>query len=162
VIAQSNLAFVFAGQGDWVEAEKHYTEAVRIQPGNQTERLNLAIARAKLGQTDAALREISHVQSASNHSILAKIFLEQGKLNEAAAQYSAAVRLDPADASARESLGLALAQQGKTAEASAQFAALVQLRPDAQAHYYLALSLLTEAKAKLAAQHYRETIRLKH
>jgi Flp pilus assembly protein TadD len=38
---------------------------------------------------------------------------------------------------------------------------LVRLRPDAQAHYYLALSLVVEGKAELAAEHYRETIRLK-
>ena len=163
-VAHNNLGTALADEGDWVEAGKHFAEALRLRPGLQMARVNCALALAHQDRTDEAVREIADVTQAvgaAGHRALGDVFREQGNAAEASQQYAAAVRLDPKDALARENLGLMLARQGKAAEASAQFAELARIRPDAQSQYYLALSLAVERKAKLAEEHYREAIRLK-
>jgi len=163
-VIHNNLGVILADAGDWPEAERHFNEALRLDPAYARARINLATGLARQDKAADAvrqLRDMEPVWQAEGHRQLAKIFLEQTKADEAIAQFAAALKLEPGDAASRESLGLALAQQGKAGEASAQFAELVRLRPDAQAHYYLALSLVVAGKAELAAEHYREAIRLK-
>ena len=163
-VIHNNLGTILVDEGNWPEAERQFSEALRLDPTYARARINLATGLARQDKAaDAArqLRDMEPVWEAEGHRQLAKIFLEQMKVNEAIEEYSAAATLEPDDVATRESLGLTLAHAGKAGEASAQFAELVRLRPDAQAHYYLALSLVVEGKAELAAEHYRETIRLK-
>ena len=53
----------------------------------------------------------------------------QGKIEEAIEQFTAALRLNPADAELHYHLGLALARQGKRPEAAAQFGEALRLNP---------------------------------
>jgi Flp pilus assembly protein TadD len=163
-MAHSNLGTVSYLEGDWAEAEKRFRAALDLEPADNLSRVNLALTLANQAKTDQAVQAASELRGSLGleaHRRLGAIFLEQMKEPEAIQQYLAAVRLDPADAAVREKLGTTLAHQGRTAEASEQFAALVRLRPDAQAHYLLALSLVILGRAEEAAPHYREAIRLK-
>ncbi|HVM48517.1 MAG TPA: tetratricopeptide repeat protein [Candidatus Acidoferrum sp.] len=163
-VAHNNLGTALADGGDWAEAGKQFAEALRLRPGLQMARINCALALAHQGRTQEASREIANVTQAvgaAGHRVLGDVFRDEGKVAEAIQQYEAAVRLEPTDSQARESLGLLLARQGKPAEAGAQFAELVRIKPDAQTQYYLALSLAMQGKAGQAAEHYREAIRLK-
>jgi Flp pilus assembly protein TadD len=163
-MAHSNLGTVSYLEGDWAEAERHFRAALDLEPADNLSRVNLALTLANQAKTDQAVQTASELRGSLGleaHRRLGAIFLEQMKEPEAIQQYLAAVRLDPADAAVREKLGTTLAHQGRTAEASEQFAALVRLRPDAQAHYCLALSLVILGRAEEAALHYRQAIRLK-
>ena len=163
-VIHGNLGVILAEEGNFAEAERHYAEALRLNPGYVRARLGLVMVLAregKMAEAIGAVRNMAPDWEAEARRQLGESFLEQMKVSEAIEQYSAAARLDPTNAPIRERLGLTLAQAGKTAEATEQFAALVRLRPDAQAHYYLALSLVASGQAGQAAEHYREALRLK-
>lgn len=163
-VIHGNLGVILVEQGHFVEAERHFAEALRLQPDYDRARLGLMITLARQGKMDAANRAIRDMKpgwEAEARRQLGEGYLEERKVSEAIEQFSAAVKLDPTNAPIRERLGLILAQDGKTAEASEQFAALVRLRPDAQARYYLALSLVTTGKPEQAAEQYRQALQLK-
>jgi Flp pilus assembly protein TadD len=69
------LGIVAARQGEFSAAERHFREAVRLDPGNAKVRLNLAIA----------LRD-------------------QGKIEDAAKQFSEVLRIDPDNEKAKHEL----------------------------------------------------------
>jgi tetratricopeptide (TPR) repeat protein len=163
-VIHGNLGVILAEEGNFAEAERHYAEALRLNPGYVRARLGLVMALAregKMAEATGAVRDMAPAWEAEARRQLGESFLDQMKVSEALEQYSAAARLDPTNAPIRERFGLTLAQAGKTAEASEQFAALVRLRPDAQAQYYLALSLAATGQPAPAAEHYREALRLK-
>jgi protein O-mannosyl-transferase len=163
-VIHGNLGVILTEEGNFAEAARHYAEALRLNPGYVRARLGLVMLLAregKMAEATAAVRDMAPAWEAEARRQLGESFLEQMKVSDALEQYSAAARLDPTNAPIRERFGLTLAQAGKTAEASEQFAALVRLRPDAQAHYYLALSLATTGQPAQAAEHYREALRLK-
>jgi tetratricopeptide (TPR) repeat protein len=163
-VIHGNLGVILAEEGNFAEAERHYAEALRLNPGYVRARLGLVMVLAregKMAEATGAVHDMEPAWEAEARRQLGESFLDRMKVSEAIEQYTAAARLDPTNAPIRERLGLTLAQAGKTAEASEQFAALVRLRPDAQAHYYLALSLVASGQAGQAAEHYREALRLK-
>src|ERR1017187_7427560 len=163
-VIHGNLGVILAEEGNFAEAERHYAEALRLNPGYVRARLGLVMVLAqegKMAEATNAVRNMEPAWEAEARRQLGESFLDRMKVSEAIEQYSAAARLDPTNAPIRERLGLTLAQAGKTAEATEQFAALVRLRPDAQANYYLALSLVASGQAGQAADHYREALRLK-
>jgi protein O-mannosyl-transferase len=163
-LIHTDLGILLAQEGDLAGAERHFAEALRLEPGYVRARLTLAVALALQDKTAEAIqtvRDMDAVWEAETHRQLAEAFLRREKVTEALEQYAAAVHLDPTNAPCREKFGLALANAGKTSEASEQFAALVELRPDAQAHYYLAQSLPGAGKPERAADHYREALRLR-
>jgi protein O-mannosyl-transferase len=86
----------------------------------------------------------------------------QGKLDEAIAHYSEALRIKPDYADAHNNLGAALADQGKVDEAIAHYSEALRLRPDyADAHNNLGVSLGGQGKLDEAIAHFTEALRLK-
>ena len=59
---------------------------------------------------------------------LGYVLREQGKLDEAIAEYRTAIRLQPDDADAHTNLGIALRKQGKLDEAIAEYRAAIRLK----------------------------------
>src|SRR5262249_47054420 len=69
------------------------------------------------------------------HNNLGLLLAGRGRLEEAKAQYAAALRAKPDDAFARNNLGNALASEGRLDDAIAEFEAAVAIEPDnAEAH----------------------------
>jgi tetratricopeptide (TPR) repeat protein len=84
---------------------------------------------------------------------------EQGRMEEAIAQYREALRINPPDADAHTNLGIALAHQGRTGEAMAQYRAALQLAPHyPEAHYDLGLLLRRQGRTDDAIAQYREAL----
>lgn len=163
-MVHNNLGVLLMVKRDWTAAEKHFVEALRLEPTFPAPKANLATVLAHEGKAKEATEQLNGLNPAwqiEGHRLLADVFLEQMMTNEAIEQYSAAIQLSPTNAPIRESLGLLLAEQGKIAPATEQFEALVKLRPDASSHYHLALSLLMQGKTEEAINHYQESIRLK-
>jgi protein O-mannosyl-transferase len=163
-VIHGNLGIILAEEGNAEEAKRHFQAALRLQPDYHRARSSLVITLARQGKMDEATNAIPGLAptwEAETRRQLGEDLIEQSKIDEAIVQLSTAARLDPTNAPIRERLGLTLAQAGRPAEASDEFAALVRLRPDAQAHYYFALSLLARGKPEQAADQYREAIRLK-
>jgi tetratricopeptide (TPR) repeat protein len=64
------------------------------------------------------------------HNNLGIVLADQGKLDEAIAHFSEALRIDPNYAEAHYNLGLALVGQGKLDEAIAHYSKALRIKPD--------------------------------
>ena len=92
---------------------------------------------------------------------LGNVLADQGKLDEAVADYREALRLERNYSEAHYNLGLALATQGKLDEAIVHYREAIRLKDDySEAHYNLGLALATQGRLDEAIVHYREAIRL--
>lgn len=146
-MAHLNLGTALAEQGNLAEAEKHYREALRINP-------NLAMAYFNLGNTLMAQGRsaesvgcyLEAVRIAPNyvnaHYNLGVAFSGLGMNREAVTAYAEALRIRPDFAKARTGLGIALAREGRFEEAASQFSEALRLNPaDAEARKNLDLAL---------------------
>ena len=87
---------------------------------------------------------------------------EQGKLEEAAAEYRQALALKPAYAEAHSNLGVVLQEWGKLEEAIAHYRQALALKPAfAEVHYNLGNALREQDKLEAAAAEYRQALALK-
>ena len=125
-------------------------------PGRARRKLTLASAVAAIG---AILlgglwfgnRRGQQPADAEAHYNLGVALKAQGKLEEAIAEFRAAIRLKPDYAEAHSNLGIALRAQGKLEEAIAEYRAAIRLKPDnAEAHDNLGIALEDQGKLEEA------------
>ena len=152
--ACSNLGFAVTKLGRPAEAVPYLRRAVALKPAYAEAHNNLGYALLELGQSEeaiACLREAVRLKAdyAEAHANLGMalaragtralanyravddlVLKEQGKLAEAYASLSEAVRLKPDYAEAHNNLGLVLTEQGRLDEAVASLRAAVRLKPD--------------------------------
>jgi tetratricopeptide (TPR) repeat protein len=96
------------------------------------------------------------------HFNLGNALREQGKLDEAIAEYCNAIDLDRKYAAPHYNLGNLLREQGKLDEAVAEFRKAIDLDPkDARLHIGLAEALRDQGKLEEAAAEYREILALR-
>jgi tetratricopeptide (TPR) repeat protein len=87
---------------------------------------------------------------------------DQGRIDEAIAQYSEALRLQPDYPKARVNLGVALAGQGRIDEAIAQFSEALRIKPDfPEARVNLGAALAGQGRIDEAIAQYSEALRIK-
>ncbi|PHX94014.1 MAG: hypothetical protein CK546_07745, partial [Pedosphaera sp.] len=112
-------------------AEKHYREALRLQP-----------------------------RHAKSHNNLANLLSDSGRVPEAMNHYDESLRLQPGNLEARFNYGITLADAGKPTEAIAQFEAAVKRRPDfTRARLQLVSMLAAAGKSSEAMAHNVELLR---
>jgi Tfp pilus assembly protein PilF len=88
------------------------------------------------------------------------VLVREGKLEEAAAQYGEALKLQPNYFESHNNLGLLLERQGKPAEAMAHYLEALRIKPDsAEVHNNLGLLLAQQGKPDEALAHYNEALR---
>ena len=103
----------------------------------------------------------SESKSLIAHDHLGAALGEQGKLDEAIAHFSAALRISPYYAQAHNNLGVALGEQGKLDEAIAHFSAALRISPSyQQAHDNLERALAKKQKLNEAVAQYSEAPRI--
>jgi protein O-mannosyl-transferase len=96
------------------------------------------------------------------HNELGIALAAKGRLDEAAAQYSAALRIKPDYAEAHNSLGAVLAREGRVQDAIPHYEEALRFRAGfANAHYNLGLALAGVGRFQEAIAHYSELLRLK-
>jgi Tfp pilus assembly protein PilF len=95
------------------------------------------------------------------HNNLGVVLSRQGKVDDAAAHYAEALRLDPDFADAHNNLGALLHGQGNYEASATHYAAAVRINPGhAAAHNNLGVVLCRRGKYEDAAAHYAEALRL--
>jgi tetratricopeptide (TPR) repeat protein len=86
----------------------------------------------------------------------------QGRIDEAIAKYSEALRLKPDFPEAHLNLGVALARQGRIDEAIAQYSRALRLKPDfLEAHLNLGVALARQGRIDEAIAQYSQALRIK-
>jgi tetratricopeptide (TPR) repeat protein len=91
------------------------------------------------------------------HNNLGDVYLQDGKLEAAKAEYVEALRLNPQEVNAHSNLGIILAQQNRFDEAIAQFHQALAIRPNfGRAVNNLAVALYSEGHLDAALATYRQ------
>jgi tetratricopeptide (TPR) repeat protein len=133
-VAHHNLASALALAGDTAGAERHYREALRIDPGHAPARSALGVLLMDAGRLAEAREQQERALSLEPGSPdvrynLALVLARMGEADAAAARYGEALRLDPSLGPAHYNWGNLLAEKGRWAEAEARYREAVRLMP---------------------------------
>jgi tetratricopeptide (TPR) repeat protein len=167
-----NLGNALARTGMPRDAEAEYAEAIRLRPDDtdaRTDLGNLALAAGRFSEAVAQYEGVLRLRPgdaqvlrscAEAHYRRASELGNAGRIGDAAAEYSEAIRLWPAFVEARANLGLALSALGRPGEAIDELEEAVRARPDyPEAQAYLGLALFRAGRAAEAVAHYEEALR---
>jgi protein O-mannosyl-transferase len=154
------LIALIAGALAWRTAERNedyhsgiaiWTDTIHKRPLNGRAWNNLGYSYYKAGQPDSAVvclrRAIELLPTyaptrAMAYDSLGNVRIAQRRYNEAIAQFSEALRLNPNYADAHNDLGVALQQEGDREHAMEHFRIAIRLQPDhGRAHYNLSVLL---------------------
>jgi tetratricopeptide (TPR) repeat protein len=93
---------------------------------------------------------------------VANVLASQGKLQEAVASYSEALRIKPDYVNAHNNLGTTLDELGRFGEAVAHFSEALRIKPDfAEAHNNLGIALVARGEIDKAIAHHSEALRIR-
>jgi Tfp pilus assembly protein PilF len=157
----------FLARGNYAEAAHRYEQALRLEPGDEDLHYNLAIALAKLGETEEAKKHYAVALQifpdyGDAHNNLGNLLMMENKPAEGTDHFREAVRIMPDNASFHNNLGTALGLQGKAAEALGEFAEAVKLKTNyVEARVNLANACLAEGRVEEAVAQLDEVLRLK-
>jgi len=145
LLASYNLANVHAALGQHVEAVEAYQQVLRLSPGLAMPHYNMGLSYAALTpprhaeaikEFQEAIRLQPEADKETNKQQLSQTYYNlgvthgaAGQFEEAAAAFTNAVRLAPADADARYNLALAHITLGNRPAANAHIAALQRTKP---------------------------------
>lgn len=133
-IAHSMLANVLMARKDFLGAEAHYAEVIRIFPEKSTMHVNLGLARLKLGKFDEAVSNLRHAlentpDDAATHTFLALALVKKGNKTEAEEHLRRAVEIDHDAYLARFNLGILLLNTQRIDEAEEHLSHAVRIDP---------------------------------
>ena len=163
-IAHGKLGLALAGQGQFEEAIDEFQTVLRINPADAGVHGNLGAVLGGLGRStrpspSSGSRWIDP-DDAEVHDNLGAALVRVGRVDEAIAQFRAAVKNSPHDAEAHGSLGAALAGLGRMDEAVAEFRAVLETNPhDAETRRNLGLALAGLGRFDEAAVEFQEALK---
>lgn len=95
------------------------------------------------------------------HTNLGTVLIDQGRVHEAAAEFTVALRLNPGNYQTHNNMGVVLSRQGRSEEAKAEFLEALRLNPRfAKAHDNLGVILFGQGQVEQAQAHYADALRL--
>ena len=149
----SNIGVALLEQFDYDAAAASFREALKLDPGIETARLNLAIAllyggdvKGAAGEASTAADRLPGVPNA--HYVLGLARRSLDELDAAAAAFRRVLEIDPADAGARVNLGQISLQRREYDVAIGLFRGALEAEPyNVTAAYNLALALTRSGKA---------------
>jgi tetratricopeptide (TPR) repeat protein len=166
--AHVNLGTVLERAARADEAMAEYREALRLDPGHDVARLNLAALHAARGaagdaEAERLYREALQLdpQAAEAHARLARLLERRGDADGAVQEYQRAVALDPDLTWAQNNLGHALEQRGDVEGAVRHYRAAAESDPEyTLARLNLADLLLRQGRAVEAVGVFEEVLAL--
>lgn len=167
--AQNALGEAYLKFDEPESARAPLERAVKLQPGFSAALVNLGAALLRLGEPVAAGsyldRGIAVLKGAAEGAyplyLRAKIHMDRGRAEEAAADLNRAVKLRPDFPEAWSDLGEARRTLGDDSGALAALQRAVALAPDdAIAQYRLGSELLAQGKAHDSLEHFQEAVRI--
>jgi tetratricopeptide (TPR) repeat protein len=141
----------------WQEAERAYTQAIRLDGVNALARLGLGELYLAREQPQAAVREfecaLRRQPSLAGASLgLGNALALMGRTEQALARYEQTLVLHPRLPEAEFAVGFALARLGRVAEAETRYRRALAARPDFAAAWINLGSLLREQGRELLAE----------
>jgi protein O-mannosyl-transferase len=133
-IAHDKLGEALAEQNRTVEAIRHYSEALRIEPDFVQAHLNIGDAHASLGNSEDAVYYYNKaLQKKPNyekaHNNLGNAMARQGNFEDAVYHYNEALKINPNYAGAHYNLGKIAANQKKIEDAILHYRKALLLKP---------------------------------
>jgi tetratricopeptide (TPR) repeat protein len=167
--AHNNLAVALGSQGSWALAVGHLKTALEIEPAASSlgTLLNLGDFLKLQGRNAEAMRSYQKASSlfpSDTDSLRrqAKVYIEQGQLNEAAAVCRDALRIAPERADVLVDLATALVGQTNYDEAITDYRKALQTQPEnASFHFNVAAVLSLQGKSEEARWEVAEALRLR-
>ncbi len=176
-VAHYNLALTLKDEGRLDEADRHYSEALRIQTqsGSAQSRYKLAVALTNNGESGDELgryfetlrmvrdrqKHLEPDEEAQVHYNLGLGLASEGKLDDAAEHFAEAVRINPNFPEAHNSLGTRYLLEQEFDKAIREFSEAIRLKPDyAIAHNNLGTAFGNEGHLERAIAEYTEALRL--
>jgi tetratricopeptide (TPR) repeat protein len=148
-----NLGYIYAQREDWPNAEKHYLEALELNPEEPAIKHGLIKVYQGSGQDEKALALVNqmaeeHPEDATAQYNRALFLNDAGKTEEAAKAFEAALAADPAMAEALYELARILLLQSKGPEAIEHLEAYLAANPTNEQNKATAEGLLEALKKK--------------
>jgi len=136
------------GVGDFMGAEKRFTEAVRISPAMAEGYLQRGLVRKSMHQLDAAIDDFDHALNEDSdlgpaHTALGEVYHERGDLTRAMNEFTAAIHLKP-NSDAFYQRGEVYESLGRHQQAIEDYVAAIHEQPDAP-YFYRARAMSREA-----------------
>jgi len=162
VKANNNMALALTELGQLDKAASHFERSLAVEPTAEIYS-DLGFVLDRQGKGEEAVENYHKAlaldpKCASAHFNLAVSLLRRDRLDEAAVQYRAALRVKPT-AETHNGLGFVLSKQGKLDEAIAQFREAIRVNPKYTAAYNnLAGNLIKQGKLDEAASYYRTSL----
>ena len=154
------------GRREFAKAAEHFTDAVRLDPGQPAAWLALGLARRELGDAQEALAALArardlHAGMSQVNGQMGLVLQALGRLPEAIERLGEEAARFPQVARNHNNLGIALASAGHEAQAQEAFLQAVRLERD-YVHAHANLAALFQRRGDLAAAEaaWRQVIRL--
>jgi tetratricopeptide (TPR) repeat protein len=174
VFAHYGLGRIKASERDLAKAVEHFRLACQLSPHYGAAHYALALAYRDLGQTDRANEHLALHQKdrltrpALDDSLMDAVvelnvgaferlkkatnFEAEGNLEQAAAEYEGALKINPKLAQAQANLISVYARLGQTEKAEKRYRLTVEINPNlAEAHYNFGVMLTRQARYEEAA-----------
>jgi protein O-mannosyl-transferase len=167
VLIHYNLGFVFFTKGKFDEAERLFTEAIKLRPDYAEAHSSLGNVYLRQKKLEEAGKKFAEAVRFKPELVEAQynlgyVLLQQKKPDEAIEYLQEAIRLKPDYAKAHNGLGQLFVQQMRLDEAVAQFEEAIRLEPKyREAHQNLAQVLFLQGNIEKARSHYSKAARLK-
>jgi tetratricopeptide (TPR) repeat protein len=165
--AHSNLGNAFHGIGDLDGAVASYRKALELEPSSVMFLNNLAVAlreKRQFAESMECCRAALRIQpdDPQSHNNLGSALACMGELDQAEAEYGKVLRLQPDRLATWTDLGHVAYFKGELDRAVEIYRRVLQRKPDdAQAHWSLALILLSRGQYEEGWQHYEWRWRVK-
>jgi len=156
----NSLGVVWTQKKDYPQAERHFREAVRVQPDHATTYWNYGNMLMEARRPDEAIEQYQKAATLAPHNAdmlasLASAYSAKGQLAKAVEQYRHALQIDPRSVKAACELGAIDTQLGNPDEAIQLYLKALEAEPEnAALCNNMGNALLQQEKYKEAARYY--------
>ena len=164
MVGLGNLAL---RQGNYDEALGYFERALKLKPDLVSAQWAAGNVLEIMGRTPAAQQYFRRALNAPNLgpddlNAIGMLCYDKGWFNEAATNFTVALRLEPANATTHYNLGLTLTKLQRHSEAEQQYSEAARLNPSlAEAHLWLGCELGNRGKLDEATEEFATAVRLK-
>ncbi len=173
--ARYMLALTYFDLGDYANAEIYFKELTHKKSDNFEYTYNLGVAQGKMGHTEDAITTLSRAAKMPDHKgepqfAMGEIYQLEKQYDKAIAKYQECLSINPNFAEVYNNLGVIYGAKSDFPQAVKSFQKALELKPNynparknlgyAEAHTAMAVSLMTQGKAKEAQEQLLKAIEI--